>query len=97
MVRLKWTKQAINDLKGISEYISKDSQRYANQLVRRIYVKVEILTNQPDCGRMVDEYGQKDVRELIEGNYRIIYRKTNVTQIEIVTIYHSSRKLKSNI
>ena len=93
MVRLIWTKQAINDLKGIAEYISKDSQRYANQLVQRIYVKVGLLQNQPNSGRMVDELGRKDVRQLLEGNYRIIYRKVNVTQIEILTIHHSARRL----
>ena len=94
MVRLKWTKQAINDLKDIAEYISKDSQRYASQLVRRIHIKVGLLQNQPDSGRMVDELGRKDVRQLLEGNYRIIYRKVNVTQIEILTIHHSARRLK---
>ena len=93
MVRLIWTKQAINDLKGIAEYISKDSQRYANQLVQRIYVKVGLLQNQFNSGRMVDELGRKDVRQLLEGNYRIIYRKVNATQIEILTIHHSARRL----
>jgi len=94
MVRLKWTKQAINDLKGISNYISKDSQRYANKFVQRIYMKVEILIYQPDSGRMVDELGRKDVRQLLEGNYRIIYRKVNGTHIEILTIHHSAQRLK---
>ena len=95
MVRVIWTNHAINDLKGIAEYISKDSQRYANQLIERIYVKVGLLRNQPDSGRMVEELKKKNVRELLEGNYRIIYRKINATHIEILTIHHSARRLKS--
>lgn len=43
MVRLKWTKQAINDLRDIAEYISKDSKNYANSLVQRIRAKVRCL------------------------------------------------------
>ena len=94
MVRLRWTIQAVNDLKDIAEYISKDSKRYASLLVQRIHAKARLLKNQPDSGRMVNEFGRKDVRELLEGNYRIIYRKINVTQIEILTIHHSARRLK---
>ncbi|HEY3372434.1 MAG TPA: type II toxin-antitoxin system RelE/ParE family toxin [Prolixibacteraceae bacterium] len=84
----------MNDLKGIAEYISKDSKRYANQLIRRIHVKVGLLRNQPYSGRMVDELGRKDVRQLLEGNYRIIYRKVSINQIEILTIHHSAQRLK---
>lgn len=95
MVRLNWTRQAVNDLKDIADYISKDSKRYASLLVKRIQAKAKLLKNQPDSGRMVEEFGRKNVKELIEGNYRIIYQKVNSTQIIILTIHHSARKLKS--
>ena len=72
MVRLNWTIQAIDDLKDIAEYIAKDSQRYASLLVKRIRNKAILLKTQPDSGRMVDEVERQDIRELIEGNYRII-------------------------
>lgn len=94
MVRLNWTIQAVNDLKEISDYISKDSKRYASLLVRRIQAKTKFLKTQPDSGRIVDELERTDVRELIEGNYRIIYRKVTSTHIEIITIHHSARRLK---
>jgi toxin ParE1/3/4 len=95
MVRLNWTIQAVNDLKDIADYISKDSKRYAELLVRRIRDKAKILKTQPDSGRMVDEFARKDVRELLEGNYRIIYQRINDLQIDILTIHHSARRLKS--
>jgi toxin ParE1/3/4 len=94
MVRLNWTIQAVSDLKDISDYISKDSKRYASLLVRRIQDKAKFIKLQPDCGRVVDEYERPDVRELLEGNYRIIYRKVTSSQIEILTIHHSARRLK---
>jgi addiction module RelE/StbE family toxin len=95
MVRLNWTIQSVNDLKAIADYISKDSKRYARLLVRRIQNKARLLKIQPDSGRMVDEFERRDVRELIEGNYRIIYQKVNISQIDILTIHHSARRLKS--
>lgn len=94
MVRLNWTIQAVKDLKDISDYISKDSKRYANLLVRRIHDKAKLLKLQPDSGRIVDEFERQDIRELLEGNYRIIYRKVTFSQIEIITIHHSARRLK---
>ena len=95
MVRLNWTIQSVNDLKDIAVYISKDSKRYARMLVTRIRDKAKVLKIQPDSGRMVDEFERKDVRELLEGNYRIIYQKVNDSQIDILTIHHSARRLKS--
>lgn len=94
MVRLNWTIQAVKDLKDISDYISKDSKRYANLLVRRILDKAKLLKLQPDSGRIVDEFERQDIRELLEGNYRIIYRKVTSSQIEIITVHHSARRLK---
>ena len=42
---------------------------------------------------MVPELERKDVRELIEGNYRIIYRIKSEEQIDIITVHHSARQL----
>jgi plasmid stabilization system protein ParE len=45
-------------------------------------------------GRMVPEFKQKTLRELIEGNYRIIYLIKNKNQIDILRIYHVARLLR---
>lgn len=97
MVRLNWTIQAVNDLKDIAEYISKDSERYANLIVGRIRAKAKLLKFQPDSGRMVAEFDRKEIKELLDGNYRIIYQKVNESQIDVLTINHSARRLKSDI
>jgi plasmid stabilization system protein ParE len=38
--------------------------------------------------------GIKEIRELIEGNYRIVYRILNNELIEILTIHHSARDFR---
>ena len=73
MVRINWTLQAKDDLKNIADYISKDSVIYAKRQVIKIRKKTEILKTQIRIGKIVPEIEDPDIRELIEGNYRIIY------------------------
>jgi addiction module RelE/StbE family toxin len=93
MVRINWTFQAKDDLKSIAEYISKDSKRYAKLQVVRLKDRTRILKTHIYTGRIVSEINRKEIRELIEGNYRIIYKIVNYNQIDILTIYHSARDL----
>jgi toxin ParE1/3/4 len=47
-----------------------------------------------EAGRIVPEKGEESVRELIEGNYRIIYEVVSDNLIYILTVYHSARDLR---
>ena len=93
MVRIEWTLQAKDDLKSIAEYISKDSKKYARHQVFRIRQKTKVLDLQPFIGRMVPEINKESIRELIEGNYRIIYQVLDEKRIDILAIHHSARDL----
>jgi toxin ParE1/3/4 len=61
--------------------------------IKRITARISILKQNPDAGKVVPEVNEKNVREFIEGNYRIIYEIVNPLQIDILTIHHSSRDL----
>lgn len=93
MVRLNWTFQAKDDLKAIAEYISRDSKRYAKLQVIRIKNRTRILKTQVRSGKIVPEINKENIRELIEGNYRIIYKIVKDNRIDILTIHHSARDL----
>ncbi len=73
MVEVKWLPKALDDIDRIAEYISKDSERYAEKLVRRIFERAELLESNPFLGRMVPEFRKKNLRELIIENYRLVY------------------------
>ena len=94
MVRLGWTEQALNDLHIIGEFIAKDSIRFAKLTVRNLREFPKILKKQPYSGRIVPEINDPDIRELIMGNYRIIYTIIDKNQIDILVIHHSARKLE---
>jgi toxin ParE1/3/4 len=94
MVRIVWTELSTQDLKGIFDYIALDSQRYATITVNKIYQRTQPISDNPLIGRMVPEFLVKSIREVREGNYRIIYRIKGKTQIDIVRIYHVARLLR---
>ena len=76
MVRINWTSQALDDLEAICEFIARDASRYAQLFANRVFEVVERLRDFPLSGRMVSEIGRDDIREIILGNYRVIYRIT---------------------
>jgi toxin ParE1/3/4 len=59
-----------------------------------IFERTQILKNFPEAGRVVPEFNNPNIRELTEGNYRIIYEIISSEVVEILTVQHSSRKLK---
>ncbi|PIY34698.1 MAG: type II toxin-antitoxin system RelE/ParE family toxin [Bacteroidetes bacterium CG_4_10_14_3_um_filter_42_6] len=93
MVRVNWTFQAKDDLKSIAEYISRDSKRYAKLQVLRIRNKTSLLKSQTHLSKIVSEIDRENIRELIEGRYRIIYKIVSRNQIDILTIHHTARDL----
>lgn len=98
MVQINWTPQSVSDLKDISEYIGKDSKYYAKLQIIRIKNRVEILKRQIYIGSRVSEFERADLRQLIQGRYRIIYKIVNDSRVDILTVHHSARDIsKRNI
>jgi len=94
MARLNWTELSINDLTNIAEFISKDSFKYATIQIKRIRERARILKTKPFLGRIVPEIQNDSIRELILGNYRIIYKIVSEDRIDILTVHHSAKLLK---
>ncbi|MDF1572000.1 MAG: type II toxin-antitoxin system RelE/ParE family toxin [Bacteroidales bacterium] len=93
MVKINWTPLSLSDLKSVFDYIAEDSFRYAQITVNKIYFHVSELEKQPLIGRIVPEFDDWSIRELISGNYRIVYELVNKSQIDILRIFHTARKL----
>jgi toxin ParE1/3/4 len=81
------------DLDEIALYISKDSPRYASRFVESVYEKADKLISFPKLGRVVPEYGNDAIREIILGNYRLIYFIKSEKTIVVIRIIHSARLL----
>jgi toxin ParE1/3/4 len=69
-----WTVDASSDLQDIFAFLRRDSEVYASILTARIFDAVERLGDYPYLGRIVPEYQDETIREVIVGNYRVVYR-----------------------
>ena len=92
MAAVRWTVGARQDLREIVEYISQDSTAYAAAMAGRLVAAAERLGRHPRLGRVVPEYDDETIRELIVGSYRLVYRVRG-TRVGIVAVVRASRDL----
>lgn len=74
------------------EFIARDAPATASAFVRRLRESVNRLKEFPESGQVVPELGREDIREILRGTYRIIYR-VGQDRIDILTVYHSAKLL----
>lgn len=90
MTVVRWTDQAVEDLRSIRLFIERDSPRYGRLVAEHLYDATSQLELFPYSGRMVPELNREDMRELIVGDYHIVYRIHDEVVL-LLTIYRSSR------
>ncbi|MBI4652101.1 type II toxin-antitoxin system RelE/ParE family toxin [Candidatus Desantisbacteria bacterium] len=95
MAKIKWTPQSLDDIDAVSNFIARDSVYYAQTFAVEVFETVEHLKLFPESGRIVPELNRSEIKEVIFGNYRIIYR-IKEELVEILTVYHSARLLDIN-
>jgi len=86
--KIKWSPKAADNFEAICNFIGRDSEFYASMFAKKI---IEIVTNIPsfpESGRIVPEYQDSNLREIIFQNYRIKGKF-----IEIMTISHAANRL----
>ncbi|AGF78770.1 plasmid stabilization system protein [Desulfocapsa sulfexigens DSM 10523] len=91
-MKITWSPLAIDRASEIAEYISLDNPTAASKWIDDIFEKVLILNSMPKMGRTVPEINRKEIRGIIFGNYRIIYRIEEMS-IAILTIRHTKQIL----
>lgn len=91
-MRIVWSPLAVERASEIVDYIAQDKPSAANKWIHTVFSKVEQLRLNPEIGRTVPEINDRQFRELICGNYRIIYH-ISIKQICILTIRHGKQIL----
>jgi plasmid stabilization system protein ParE len=70
----------------------------AENFRQEIIQHVRLLKKAPHLGRIVPEFGNPIRRELLHGNYRIIYRvHLQLKKIQITVIWHGKRLLPRTV
>jgi addiction module RelE/StbE family toxin len=97
MAQIRWTEQALDDLDAACDYIARDAPRAADELAARVTRSVARLSDFPRSGRIVPELERErdDIREIIVGRYRIMYRlRTDLDAVEVVAVHHGAQLLR---
>jgi toxin ParE1/3/4 len=96
VLRVTWTRTALADLRAIQIFISKDSKRYAQLQVDRLRSAASHLGRFPEIGRTVPEFPHESWREILSGNYRIIYRlDPDGQQVFVLAVVHGMQILRA--
>jgi toxin ParE1/3/4 len=89
---LIWSPTARFDLWDILSYIEDSNHSAAVHFGQNVFNKVERLIDFPESGRVVPEFNDAAIREIIQRPCRIVYR-INLTKqtVEIVRVWHAAR------
>jgi plasmid stabilization system protein ParE len=90
---IEWADSAVAGLSEAIEYIARDSPSYAASLAIQADRAASSLSELPRRGRLVREYDDPAVREIIVGkSYRLIYR-VEESRISVIAFVHTARDL----
>lgn len=84
-MKIVWSPLSLDRVTEITKYIVIDNPQAANSWIEELFNSVDQLRSFPRSGRKVPELSEDPIREIIFGNYRIIYR-IEVQQISILTV-----------
>jgi len=94
-VKITFSSRAIHDLEFIGDHIERAAPEAARRHLQKLVDRVKQLEKFPGSGRIVPEFQEPQLRELVEGNYRIVYEIfPKKSLIVILTIFESHKLLK---
>jgi len=90
-VKVHWTDTALGFLRAIHTYIAQQSPDYAQRTIDRLTRRSQQIADFPLSGRIVAEFEMPQIRELVEGPYRIVYH-LKPDQIDVLAVIHTAQR-----
>lgn len=90
-----WSAPSVQDLRNIHDYISRDSEFYADKVIDEFLDNADKLVDFPKMGRVVPELEDSAVREIMVYSYRLVY-ELGEDRIEILAIIHGKQNFFGN-
>ncbi len=97
MVEIVWTEEAERWMKSIHDYTAADSPAAAKRILRGIRKKTALLKRHPRLGWKHERITNREVRILLQGNYRIAYWIRSEDRIEILGVYHAAMDMEKRL
>lgn len=91
---ISFAESALRDLEEMQVwYVEQGVPDVGTRLVAEVFQRVEALADHPDMGRIVPEFDQSILRELVYPPFRIVYRRDS-KRVRVVRVWRSDRLLK---
>ena len=86
---IHWSPRGKTRLLGCMRYIAEESQDWPTVINwrNRVYEAIEHLAKFPESGSIVRELNRDDIRQVVVGDYRVIYRVKRKTP-EVISVHH---------
>ena len=92
-ISVSFAESAVLDLEAIlARYAGEFVPEIGRRLVTEIFEHAETLADNPDIGRVVPEFDQAHLRELVHPPFRIVYKREK-SRVRIVRVWRSERLL----
>ena len=93
-VPVRLSESALSDLESIRAwYVEQGVPDVGGRIVGEILARIERLAKHPELGRVVPEFGQAFLKELIQSPYRRVYRR-DADAVRVVRIWRGERRLR---
>jgi len=73
-MRIVWTREALDKLIEIEEFIAHDSSQRAEAFVNYLIERAESISQNLQIGWIVPEISNPEIREIIVPKYRIVFQ-----------------------
>ncbi len=94
---ISFAESALLDLEDVRTWYEEQGvPEVGERLVNEVFQRIQSLTDHPDMGRVVPEFNQPILRELIHPPFRIVYRH-DLQKVRIVRVWRSERLLKIHV
>jgi toxin ParE1/3/4 len=91
-VKVHWTDTALEHLRAIHAYVARNSPPYALRVVDRLTRRSQQIADFPLSGREVPEFAVPQIRQVLEGPFRIIYY-LKPDQIDVLAVIHGAQQI----
>lgn len=91
---IEFAESAVADLQAIRDWYAQEPVPHIGErMVTEVFDRIDSLVGHPELGRVVPEFGQEWLRELIHPPFRIVYKRESQC-VRVVRVWRSERLLK---
>ena len=95
-MRVIWAPVALDRAEEAARFIAADRPTAAAKWIDGLFDAVAKLSAFPDKGRMVFEVGRPEIREVLYGKYRVVYRLEE-KRLFVLTVRHQRRHFSEGV